>query len=86
MALTVLHAIRRSSAALALAAVFSAEMSAADAVLFMLATSGARDFYRAIFKPAASDAEVLRVARVVALAGAALGLTFSFDSVVTTRS
>ena len=33
--------------ALALAAVFSAEASAADAVLFMLATSGSRDLYRA---------------------------------------
>ena len=41
--------------ALALAAVFSAEISSADAVLFMLATSGARDFYRG-FPEAFSDA------------------------------
>ena len=41
--------------ALALAAVFSAEASAADAVLFMLATSGSRDLYRRL-KPAATDA------------------------------
>ena len=34
--------------ALALAAVFSAEASAADAVLFMLATSGSRDLYRRV--------------------------------------
>ena len=33
--------------ALALAAVFSAEISTADAVLFMLATSGSRDLYAA---------------------------------------
>lgn len=59
--------------ALALAAVFSAEASAADAVLFMLATSGSRDLYRRL-RPHASDADLLRAARVSALAGAALGL------------
>lgn len=62
--------------ALALAAVFSAEASAADAVLFMLATSGARDLYRRI-RPQATDAELLRAARVAALAGAACGLALS---------
>jgi solute:Na+ symporter, SSS family len=59
--------------ALALAAVFSAEASAADAVLFMLATSGSRDLYRRL-RPAASDADLLRVARIAAIIGAALGL------------
>jgi SSS family solute:Na+ symporter len=59
--------------ALALAAVFSAEASAADAVLFMLATSGSRDLYRR-FRPDAGDAELLKAARVAALAGAILGL------------
>ena len=69
---------------LALAAVFSAEMSAADAVLFMLSTSGARDLYRGFFRPAASDADVLRVARATALVGATLGygLTFVYPTVV----
>ena len=62
--------------ALALAAVFSAEASAADAVLFMLATSGARDLFRH-YRPAAGDATLLRAARVSAIAGAALGLTLS---------
>ena len=70
--------------ALALAAVFSAELSAADAVLFMLATSGARDFYRGFLRPAATDKQVLVVARVLALVGCAVGfmLTFWFDSVL----
>ena len=70
--------------ALALAAVFSAEISSADAVLFMLATSGARDFYRGFLKPDASDAEVLRVARLLACVGGLVGfgLTFFFSSVV----
>jgi solute:Na+ symporter, SSS family len=59
--------------ALALAAVFSAEASAADAVLFMLATSGSRDLYRR-FRPAATDRDLLCAARVAGIAGAILGL------------
>ena len=62
--------------ALALAAVFSAEASAADAVLFMLATSGSRDLYRRV-RPGATDAELLRAARIAAVAGAAFGLALS---------
>jgi SSS family solute:Na+ symporter len=70
--------------ALALTAVFHAMLSSADAVLFMLATSGARDFYRGLFRPKSADADVLRVARIVAVAGGAAGylLTFLLDSVV----
>lgn len=69
---------------LALAALFSAEISTADAVLFMLATSGARDLYRGFLRPDASDVEVLRVARILSIAGGIVGfgLTFVFDSVV----
>lgn len=69
--------------AVALAAVFSAEISSADAVLYMLSTSGARDFYRSLVNPDATDAQVLRMARVIALAAAALGLwlVFEYDSV-----
>ncbi len=59
---------------LAVAAVFSAEMSSADAVLFMLATSASRDLYRGLFRPRASDAELLRVARMAAVAGAVAGI------------
>jgi SSS family solute:Na+ symporter len=62
--------------AFALAAVFSAEASAADAVLFMLATSGARDLYRR-FRPGASDRALLGAARLSAIAGAALGLALA---------
>jgi SSS family solute:Na+ symporter len=70
--------------ALALAAVFSAAISSADAVLFMLATSGARDFYRGFVKPQATDTEVLSAARVLAVVGgfAGFALTFYFTSVV----
>ncbi len=69
--------------AFGLAALFSATMSAADAVLFMLSTSGARDFYQGLLRPHASDAHVLGAARTLALVAALIGyaLTFVFDSV-----
>jgi SSS family solute:Na+ symporter len=80
----ILAAVPIGVGGLALAAVFSAELSAADAVLFMLSTSGARDFYKGILRPDAADAEVLRAARVAALFGGALGysLTFAFGTVL----
>ncbi|MQA29316.1 MAG: sodium:solute symporter family protein [Luteitalea sp.] len=49
--------------ALALAAVFSAEVSAADAVLLMLTTSLSQDLYKRFVNPSASDPQVLAVAR-----------------------
>lgn len=70
--------------ALALAAVFSAEISTADAVLFMLATSAARDLYAGFLHRRATDAQILRAARLAAIAGALAGiaLAFVFSSVV----
>ncbi len=59
--------------ALGLAALFSAEVSSADAILFMLATSLSQDLYRRFVRPEASDARVLRVARLAAVAGGVLG-------------
>lgn len=58
----------------ALAALFSAEVSTADAILFMLATSLSQDLYKRSLNPAASDADVLRVARWAAVAGGAGGV------------
>ena len=60
--------------ALALAAVFSAELSAADAVMFMLATSASRDIYAGFVNRAATDARILAAARVAAFAGAVAGV------------
>ncbi len=60
--------------ALALAAVLSAEMSSADAILFMLATSLSKDLYKRFLRPDADEAEVLRVARRAALAGGVIGI------------
>ena len=70
--------------ALALAAVFSAEISTADAVLFMLATSASRDLYAGFINRQATDAQMLRAARIAAIVGALAGvaLAFMFSSVV----
>jgi SSS family solute:Na+ symporter len=60
--------------ALALAAVFSAEVGTCDAILFMLATSLSQDLYKRFVNPQASPDRVLRVARLAALAGGLLGM------------
>lgn len=57
--------------ALALAAIFSAEVSACDAILFMLATSLSQDLYKRFLQPDADDREVLLIARLASLAGGA---------------
>ena len=61
----------------ALAAVFSAEVSSADAVLFMLATSASRDLYRGFVHRNASDRELLRVARIAAIVGGCCGVAIA---------
>jgi SSS family solute:Na+ symporter len=63
--------------ALGLAAVFSAEVSSADAILFMLSTSLSKDIYKRYLAPDADDARVLRVARGAAIAGGALGVVLA---------
>lgn len=55
--------------ALGIGAIFMAEVSTADAVLFMLSTSWSQDIYRRFIRPDATDAQVLRVARLAAVAG-----------------
>lgn len=63
--------------ALGLAAVFSAELSSADAVLFMLSTSLSKDLYKRYAAPDASDEQVLRVARIAAVVGGAFGIVLA---------
>jgi SSS family solute:Na+ symporter len=60
--------------ALGLAAIFSAELSAADAILFMLATSFSKDLYKRFLRPDADDRRVLNAARMSTVAGAALAI------------
>jgi len=70
--------------ALGLAAVFSAEVSSADAVLFMLSTSLSKDIYKRYVRPDATDAELLRMARIAAVVGGTFGvlLTLLLESVL----
>jgi SSS family solute:Na+ symporter len=63
--------------ALALAAVFSTEVDTCDAILFMISTSASKDLYKRHINPRASDADLLRVARIAAFIGGALGVVLS---------
>jgi SSS family solute:Na+ symporter len=63
-----------------LAAVFSAEVSAADAVLFMLTTSLSQDLYKRFINPAASDGRVLQVARLTTVISGTLGVGLAIAS------
>jgi len=63
--------------AIGLGALFMAEVSSADAILFMLATSLSKDLYKRFVAPTASDERVLLVARVAAVAGGAGGVIFA---------
>jgi len=63
--------------ALALAAIFSAEVSACDAILFMLATSLSQDLYKRFVNPSAGDSRVLRVARVTTVVSGAAGVALA---------
>lgn len=58
---------------LLLGAIFAAEVSTADAVLFMLSTSLSKDMYQTFINPAADDRQMLRVVRMTALLCGALG-------------
>jgi SSS family solute:Na+ symporter len=63
--------------ALALAAVFSTEVDTSDAILFMISTSMSKDIYKRYLRPDASDADLLRVARLSAVVGGTLGVLLS---------
>jgi SSS family solute:Na+ symporter len=69
-----LHGLPVWLGALALAAVFSAEMGACEAILFMLSTSLSQDLYKRVVNPSASPARVLTVARVAAFVGGSAGM------------
>ena len=58
----------------------SAEISTADAILFMLATSLSQDLYRRFVNPGASDGQVLKVARSAAVAGGMAGVALAIVS------
>ena len=65
--------------ALGLAAVFSAEVSTCDAILFMLSTSLSKDLYKRFVNPGADDQRVLLVARLAAVAGGVGGVILAIQ-------
>ena len=66
--------------ALGLAAVFSAEVSASDAILFMLATSLSQDLYKRFVNPEATDRQVVTVARLASVLGAGAAVIVAMQS------
>ena len=70
---------------LTLAAVFSAEISASDAILFMLSSSLSVDLYKTFLRPAASDRDLLFAGRMAAISGAFAGvlLAIGLPSIIT---
>ena len=62
---------------LMLAAIFSAEVSSADAVLFMLSTSVARDLVQPLSRGPMSDRRLLLVTRMTAILGGLVGLVLA---------
>lgn len=75
-----MHGLPPLVGALALAAVFSAELSAADASLFMLTTSLSQDLYKRFLRPDATDDRLLTVIRWTTVASGALGVGLSMAS------
>jgi SSS family solute:Na+ symporter len=75
-----MHGLPAVAGAIALAAVFSAEVSAADAVLFMLTTSFSQDLYKRFLHPAADDARILLVARLATLVSGTLAVVLAISS------
>lgn len=71
---------------LTLAAVLSAELSSADAVLFMLSTSLSKDLYQGYLRQDVDDQGLLKAGRVAAAVGLLLGLLVAllYASVITT--
>jgi solute:Na+ symporter, SSS family len=65
---------------LGLAAVFSAELSSADSVLFMLTTSLSQDLYKRFVAPTSSDARILSVARATTIVAGAIGTALAIVS------
>lgn len=61
------------ASALALAAIFSAEISAADAVLYMITTSFTKDLYKSFINPQVSDTDLLKKSRWITIGAGIIG-------------
>jgi SSS family solute:Na+ symporter len=62
------------ASALALAAIFSAEISAADAVLYMITSSFTKDLYKSFMRPDISDEQLLKSSRIVTVVAGIIGV------------
>jgi len=73
------------ASAFALAAIFSAEISAADAVLYMITSSFTKDIYKSFIKPDISDEKLLKSGRIVAVVAGLIGicLAIRLDYIIT---
>ena len=65
---------------LGLAAVFSAELSAADAALFMITTSMSQDLYKRFVAPHSDEARILLVARITTVIAGAVSTAIAIVS------
>lgn len=72
------------AASLALAAIFAAEVSTADTVLYMLAGSLVNDLYRRFFNPEISDRKLLWLSRIMSIICGILGviLALRLESII----
>jgi SSS family solute:Na+ symporter len=75
-----MYGVPSAVGSLGLAAVFSAEISAADAVLFMLTTSLSQDLYKRFLDQGASDRRMLSVTRLAAVVSGAIGVLLAIVS------
>jgi len=75
-----MHGLPAAIGTLGLAAVFSAELSSADAVLFMLTTSLSQDLYKRFVAPASGERQVLLVARITTIVAGAIGTALAIVS------
>jgi SSS family solute:Na+ symporter len=75
-----MHGVPPIVGSLGLAAVFSAEISAADAGLFMLTTSLSQDLYKRFLNPAADDRMLLAVTRGAAVVCGAVAIAIAILS------
>ena len=72
------------AASLALAAIFAAEVSTADTVLYMLAGSLTNDIYKRFFNPEISDKNLLKLSRLTTIICGILGiiLALKLESII----
>jgi SSS family solute:Na+ symporter len=75
-----MHGLPAAIGTLGLAAVFSAELSSADAALFMITTSLSQDLYKRFVAPAADERAVLLVARLTTIVAGAVGTALAIVS------